>query len=401
MDVIKESFIYKMLLSFVAYIENSIKDSGIYSLLTKESKRKDESGFFEKIFYNIISFLRKIFKKLKLDKVFDDSFFAKTHIWIGLTIALAPFLETMQILLFVLATILSFMLKVLLKEDFKFKYTPMNGWVILFTIVYALSAIFSMSVATSLKIALLVISFILFYFVIVNSIETRKQLDSMITIFVATGFLVALYDIYQYLFVGSFASSSYVDKEMFSDISTRVSGTFDNPNVMGEYLLFVIPLAMTYFFNQKGLLKKVIALGANIVMAVSLALTYSRGCYLGLVACVGVFLLLVNLKFIILFLAGLLAVPFVLPESILNRFTSIGNTGDSSTSYRISIWKGAIDMIKDYWYKPIGQGTAAFNSVYPFYSYSGVGAEHTHNLFLQMIIETGILRSYCFNWCFI
>ena len=293
------------------------------------------------------------------------------------------------------------MLKVLLKEDFKFKYTPMNGWVILFTIVYALSAIFSMSVATSLKIALLVISFILFYFVIVNSIETRKQLDSMITIFVATGFLVALYGIYQYLFVGSFASSSYVDKEMFSDISTRVSGTFDNPNVMGEYLLFVIPLAMTYFFNQKGLLKKVIALGANIVMAVSLALTYSRGCYLGLVACVGVFLLLVNLKFIILFLAGLLAVPFVLPESILNRFTSIGNTGDSSTSYRISIWKGAIDMIKDYWYKPIGQGTAAFNSVYPFYSYSGVGAEHTHNLFLQMIIETGILRSYCFNWCFI
>ena len=41
--------------------------------------------------------------------------------------------------------------------------------------------------------------------------------------------------------------------------------------------------------------------------------------------------------------------------------------------------------------KRLGQGTTAFNSIYPFYSYSGVGAEHTHNLFLQLFIETGIL----------
>ena len=236
--------------------------------------------------YSIISFFRKIFKKLKLDKVFEDSIFAKTHIWIGVTIALAPLLETMQILLFVIATILSFILKIMLEENFKFKYTPINAWVIAFTFIYALSAIFSMSVITSLKIALLVISFILFYFVMVNSIDSKNKLNSMIFIFVAVGFLVSLYGIYQYLFVGSFASSSYVDKEMFEDISTRVNGTFDNPNVMGEYLLFVIPLAMTYFFSEKGLFKKIISIGVVGVMTISLALTYSRGCYLGLIACV-------------------------------------------------------------------------------------------------------------------
>lgn len=380
-----------MLLSLVFLIENKIKDSGIYNLLTKENKRKQENGFIEKFLYNVISFFRKIFKKLKLDNIFKDSIFAKTYIWICVTIALAPILETMQILLLVLLSILSFILKVLLKEDFKFKYTPINAGVIGFVLIYALSAMVSMNVVTSLKIALLIISFILFYFVIVNSIENKKQLNVMIAIFVITGLVVSLYGIYQYMFGGSFASSSYVDKEMFEDISTRITGTFDNPNVMGEYLLFVIPLAMTYFFNKKGLIKKIIALGIIGTMTISLALTYSRGCYLGLIASVGIFLLLINLKFIILFLAGILAVPFVLPASIINRFTSIGNTGDSSTSYRISIWKGAIDMIKDYWYRPIGQGTTAFNSIYPLYSYSGVGAEHTHNLFLQIIIETGIL----------
>ncbi len=110
----------------------------------------------------------------------------------------------------------------------------------------------------------------------------------------------------------------------------------------------------------------------------------------------GVFLLLVKLRFVLLILAGIVVMPFVLPQSILNRLTSIGNTKDSSTSYRISIWKGAINMIKDYWYRPIGQGTVAFNRLYPLYSYSGVGAEHTHNLFLQMMIEIGIFGMIAF-----
>lgn len=396
MSIIKDSWIYKMLLSFVAMIENSIKNSGIYSAFTKNIERNKEEGILEKTLYKFINLLKVVFKKLKLDKLFNGSIFAKPHIWIGFTIALAPLLETMQILLFVLASIVSFGLKVLLEDNFRFRYNPLNAWVIVFIAVYALSAIASLSLATSLQIALLVISFIMFYFVIINTITSHKQLNVMIGIFTVIGLLISMYGIYQYLFAGTFASGSFVDKEMFKDITTRVSGTFDNPNVMGEYLLLVIPLTLTYFFNNKGMIKKMVSLGIVGVMAVCLALTYSRGCYLGIAACIGVFLLLINLKFILLCLAGVVALPFVLPQSIMNRLTSIGNTNDSSTSYRISIWKGALDMVKDYWYKPIGQGTVAFNSIYPLYSYSGVGAEHTHNLFLQLIIETGILGIVAF-----
>ena len=385
-----------MLLSFVVMIENTIKNSGIYSALTKEKTRQKEEGIFEKLVYKVINILRNVFKKLKIDKIFNGSIFAKPHIWVAVTIALAPFLETMQILLFVLASIISFTLKVLLEENFKFRYTPVNAWVVLFIITYALAAITSLSFITSIKIALLIISFILLYFVIVNSITNRKQLDVMIAIFVCIGFIISLYGIYQYLFAGTFASSSFVDKEMFEDITTRVSGTFDNPNVMGEYLLFVIPLALSYFFTFKDWRKKVLSIGVLGVMVICLALTYSRGCYLGIAACVGIFLLLINLKFILFLIAGILAVPFVLPKSIMNRLTSIGNTNDSSTSYRVSIWKGAIDMIKDYWYRPIGQGTTAFNSIYPLYSYSGVGAEHSHNLFLQILIELGFVGAAIF-----
>ena len=87
----------------------------------------------------------------------------------------------------------------------------------------------------------------------------------------------------------------------------------------------------------------------------------------------------------------MLASPFVLPASIINRFTSIGNLTESSASYRVSIWKGAVEMIKNFWYTPIGQGSVAFNNIYPLYALNAVYAEHSHNLFLQIIIETSVI----------
>ena len=304
---------------------------------------------------------------------------------------MASILSTMQMLLLVLFTTMSFVIKICMDENFKFTYTPLNTWVIVFVLIYLFSGIISLDMMSSIKIAMLVISFVMFYFVIVNSITTKKQLKVMLNIFVIVGALVSLFGIYQYLFVGSFASSSFVDKEMFEDIKTRVNGTFDNPNVLGEYLLFVIPVIASLFFAEKGWIKKIFYMGLGGVSIICLALTYSRGCYLGILLALAVFLLLINLKWIIAFGLGIIAAPAFLPQSIINRFSSIGNMADSSTSYRVSIWKGAIDMIKDYWYRPIGQGTIAFNSIYPFYSYSGVGAQHSHNLFLQLLIETGIV----------
>ncbi|MBO5179154.1 MAG: O-antigen ligase family protein [Clostridia bacterium] len=391
MNTIKESFIFQFLITIISKIENMIKNSWIYSLLTKEINKPKENGFFLNILYSLIRVLRKVFNFLKLNIVFKDSIFAKTEIWIGLTVAMAPILSTIQMLLLVLFTTMSFIIKICMDENFKFTYTPLNTWVIVFVLIYLFSGIISLDMMSSIKIAMLVISFMMFYFVIVNSITTKKQLKVMLNIFVIIGALVSLFGIYQYLFAGSFASSSFVDKEMFEDIKTRVNGTFDNPNVLGEYLLFVIPIIASLFFAEKSWMKKIFYMGLGGVSIICLALTYSRGCYLGILLALAVFLLLINLKWIIAFILGVIAAPAFLPQSIINRFSSIGNMADSSTSYRVSIWKGAIDMIKDYWYRPIGQGTTAFNSIYPLYSYSGVGAQHSHNLFLQLLIETGIV----------
>ena len=82
--------------------------------------------------------------------------------------------------------------------------------------------------------------------------------------------------------------------------------------------------------------------------------------------------------------------PFIIPQTIVDRIMSVGNMEDSSTSYRVYIWRGTLGMMKHYWLGGIGMGEAAFSQVYPFFSYNAIIAPHSHNLFLQLLVEAGI-----------
>ena len=108
------------------------------------------------------------------------------------------------------------------------------------------------------------------------------------------------------------------------------------------------------------------------------------------------FLVLLDRRFILLGILGLLMLPFILTETIINRFMSIGNMQDSSTSYRVYIYMGTIAMLKDYWLCGIGPGTDAFNQVYPAYAYNSISAPHSHNLFLQVMCDAGICGIFVF-----
>lgn len=79
-----------------------------------------------------------------------------------------------------------------------------------------------------------------------------------------------------------------------------------------------------------------------------------------------------------------------LPESVIERFASVGDMKDTSTSYRVYIWLGTLGLIKSFGLGGIGMGEAAFRHVYPFFMYNAVVAPHSHNTFLQMVVESGL-----------
>ena len=78
--------------------------------------------------------------------------------------------------------------------------------------------------------------------------------------------------------------------------------------------------------------------------------------------------------------------------AIIERFISIGNTADTSTAYRVSIWNASVNMIGDFWVGGIGIGSDAYTTIYPSYALPGAKfALHSHNLFLQFWVETGLI----------
>ncbi len=314
---------------------------------------------------------------------------------------LAPLAPTMVMAGLSVLTLGSMAIKGITDPEFSWKYDGLGFLLLSFVLIYLFAALSSFAMGKSLSIWAIYGAFIGVYFLIINLIHNRTQLRNLLVTFVVSGLLVCLYGICQYVF-GWDTAQAWMDEEMFSDIKMRIYSTLENPNVLGEYILLVLPVAIGMMWTGKGALQKMTYGVISAVLFLALILTFSRGCWVGLLVAAAVFVTFAAGKLWGLGLVALPIIPAVLPESIINRFTSIGNMKDSSTSYRVYIWMGTLAMIRDFWVSGIGMGAEAFTAVYPFYSYNGIVAPHSHNLFLQILVESGIvgILIFAFILCF-
>lgn len=301
----------------------------------------------------------------------------------------APIAPTMAGVGLSLLCIFSMIVYAVTHQGFKWKFDGIGFFIIIFIAVYLIAAVNSFAMIKSLSIWAIYFTFMAMYFVIINSANTKKLLNNLLTCFVVSGFLVCLYGLAQYFF-GWDTAQAWMDEEMFGDIKMRIYSTLGNPNVLGEYILLVLPVSIGLMWTRRKAAAKVVYAGISGLMFLALILTFSRGCWIGLMIAAAIFITFAAGKLWGIGLAALPIIPMVLPESIINRFLSIGDMEDSSTSYRVYIWMGTLAMMRDFWVSGIGMGQEAFTQVYPFYSYNGIVAPHSHNLFLQILVESGI-----------
>ncbi|MDX1358005.1 MAG: O-antigen ligase family protein [Clostridia bacterium] len=266
---------------------------------------------------------------------------------------------------------------------------------LIYVIITLSGGILSFAVADSIPIALIYTAFISVVFLFIILVKNSLALKTILLASALAAFLTALIGIYQYL-TGNI-EIGWIDSEMFAGM-VRIYSTFENPNVYGEYLLFMIPLGLVLFFSTRRWLYKLFWVGAGLALVAAMLLTMSRGCWIGLAAGIFVYFLIADRRFLWLFFAAVIVMPFVLPESIMVRLLSIGNLEDSSSLYRLYIWLGTFSMLKDYWLTGVGLGTKAFSGVYSAYAYNGILAPHPHNLYLNIMSETGIAGLLAFMW---
>ncbi len=389
--IFEASAVCRALNAFFRGLDSQLENSAIVRFLLKPAS--GERGSKSSVFYRMWLAIRRAMcsaaSVLRLPKLFEGSIFANPFIWCAASVAAAPLLPTAAVIVLCALSVLSFLLALACDPKRETVYTPVNKPVLILSFIYIAATATSVTVKGSLYGGLLTAVFIFFTIVLINAADTVKKTDALIVIMVVSGTLVAAYGVYQYVFGGS-SETTWVDADKFSDISTRVYSTLQNPNVLAEYLLLVIPPAFACAILAKSKWLKALFACAGLGMSLCLVLTFSRGGWLGFIIAFAVFCVLMDRRFILVGLAAIVALYFVMPDTIIDRFTSIGDMSDSSTSYRVSIWLGSISMLKDYWLCGVGPGTAAFNIVYPSYSYSAAVAQHAHNLYLQIMCETGI-----------
>ncbi|MBQ8758719.1 MAG: O-antigen ligase family protein, partial [Clostridia bacterium] len=223
------------------------------------------------------------------------------------------------------------------------------------------------------------------------SVKDENGLD------IITGFMYACLMITSALAVvqrvlGVEADASLTDLELNEDMPGRVFSTLGNPNNFAEYLVLFMPFAFAFALNRKKEQGRAYYLAGMCLPLLAILLTYSRSGWIALAIAVAIFVALYDKRLIPVFIVvGILAIPFI-PQNILNRILTIGNLEDTSSSYRVDIWTGCLDMLKDYWFTGVGLGTGGFAEIYPAY---GVGesyvAPHSHMHFMEMLCELGIL----------
>ncbi len=309
--------------------------------------------------------------------------FINPHLVILGSIAVLPFVPTMILVGLMFLSMICKLIKS--REKIKFDGFDLAAVGLIFMNLYGV--ICSQTPANSFKIAAVYIVFLLFFFFARRTL--KNHLFLALGLFITAATIVGGYGIYEYAF--GLTETTWQDAEMFEELVGRVCSTFENPNVLGEFFLLSLPLTVVMLFYVKSLKTQFLVICSAIIQAICLVLTYSRGCWLGIILAIGIILVFLGKKLFILMTAGVFALPLVIPRSVIDRFLSIGNTSDSSTSYRIYIWEGTFRMLKDTWLYGIGLGTAAFNAVYPRYALGAISAPHPHNLYLLILSETGLI----------
>jgi putative inorganic carbon (HCO3(-)) transporter len=255
---------------------------------------------------------------------------------------------------------------------------------------FGLSALLSKQHMASLTALTILVLQVLLYIIIRSHLKESQQNISIIRYLLLTSLFVTAFGIFQYYFITNMPST-WIDKNLYNNIPNRAFSTMYNPNVLGSYLIIVISIAIAGFQCSAKKYNRVLSTLILVVASLCMLLTYSRGAWLGLaISVLIIFFFSKDKPYILSVLAMtlILAIPEI--NIILSRINLDFLSNDSSNVYRRYLWTLALQMFSQ---NPLlGTGLGSFGFSLPSHSTAGgYLVSHAHNIYLQLLAETGIL----------
>lgn len=269
--------------------------------------------------------------------------------------------------------------------------SKVDFFMVLFLLSMILGVFAAHNKADALRIFMIAASALLFHLCTFSALDTNKKVTDFTKIISFAIFITAVVAIGQRI-MGIEVDPEFVDLENNAGMPGRVFSTMENPNNYAEILVLFMPFMFALFINEKNIVMKVFRGVMAAVTFVALVMTYSRSCYVAAAIAIVVFILIYDYRLILpALIIAMCAIP-LLPSSVFNRILTIGSLSDSSNSYRLYIWDVCIRLVENYGISGLGIGPEAFRSFYrPISHKTAIQAPHSHMLYLELILEYGIV----------
>lgn len=282
------------------------------------------------------------------------------------------------------------------------KITSFGPGIALFLFACVLGVAFSTDRSDSLRILIFYLTAFIDAYLIAAVFVTEKKLRALLFGLYIAVMVISAYAIIQRLFDLVDVSASFTDLTLNDGVPGRVYSTMDNPNNLSAFLQLFLPLCAAFAAGAKRWWQRGLFVIGLALPATAMIMTYSRSGWIALIVAVFVYIWLRNKRLIpIIIILGLLVIPF-LPASMLTRFSTIGNTSDSSAAHRFLIWQAVAAMLGDKarWLTGIGLGPSTFANIYPAYAFGRgrAGVVQSQTLYLELFVEMGVLGFVSFIW---
>jgi O-antigen ligase len=233
----------------------------------------------------------------------------------------------------------------------------------------------------SLEDWLRVISAFVIYVMAVDLMRTDRERRWLLRIIVLSAVIPVAVGVYQVVTVSGDQSTQGFN---------RILGTFVHPSPYAFFLVQILPLTLLLFLHAQSRIARVGLYTMIPVMVFSIYATQTRGAWIGVIVMVSVFMWY-RARWTLLFIPLILAAMYVGVPSVRARIAEATSGTcesatycESSVLWRTKQWEQTIKIASPAELATVGIGLRSV--------YVTVG-EFTHNEYLRLLIETGLLGS--------
>lgn len=297
----------------------------------------------------------------------------------------------------ILKRFLTWKAKMPLIRVFKPEKTSLNWPIVLFLIVGFLSIFTSFSFFLSVEgFFCKIFELIMTFFILTEVVSDRRKLNRIFIIMLFSMFFISVNGMVQFITGIDFIRHFCIYNEAFPAIRS----SFHNPNDFSAWLIVMVALVLSFLINNKRIKRivKYILLFLAGLLTACLVLTYSRGAWIAMLFALIFMGSLINRRVVItMIISALVLISFFASFNIVGEnLRSIMKLKDKSMLIRLNLWKEALAVIEDF--PVVGCGINTYTAITPYYKLSEDSGYYPHNSYLHMAAETGLAGLGAFLW---